>query len=64
LKSATVSIESYVRHVPRPDRRRDGLEERVLADAGAAAEDDGVVDLLARLLHTVRKPSDDVVRLG
>ena len=47
--------------IPRPDGVLDRLEQRVLPDALRAAEHEGVVDLLLRLLHAVREPLRDVV---
>ena len=47
--------------IPRPDGVLDRLEHRVLADALRAAQHQRVVDLLARALHAVRQPADDVL---
>ena len=46
--------------VPRADRVAHRMQQRVLADAGRAAEQQRVVDLLGRALHPVRQPAEDV----
>jgi hypothetical protein len=51
----------HLAEVPRTDRVHQGLDDRALADALPAAEAERVVDLLARPLHAVGEPRDDVV---
>src|SRR5262249_40296422 len=46
--------------IPWADSVFDRLEQRVLADALVAAEDERVVDLLLRALHAMREPCNDV----
>ena len=41
----------HLAEIPRPDGALDGLQERILADALVAAEDERVIDLLVRALQ-------------
>ena len=46
--------------IPRPDGVLDRFKHRVLADALLSAQQQRVVDLLARALHAVSQPMDDM----
>ena len=67
LQEAVEAAEQLQRRdlgeVPRADRVLDRLEQRVLADALAAAEHQRVVDLLAGELDAMGQPADQVVAL-
>ena len=60
VEAAEHLLRRDLEEIPGTDRVLDRLEQRVLADALFAAEHQGVVDLVGRLLNAMRQPADDV----
>ena len=63
LLSADRLMRRDVSKVPRSDRHLHRMDQRILADALLTTEDEGVIDLFPRALHSMRRPIDDVRRI-